>query len=100
MRSMLEKVKAALRLTVNVYDEELMDLIQSAMFDLKLVGINSERVESGDLDPLVRRAIITYCRFQFGSPSDYDKLKASYDEQKAQLISATGYGMKEECCGD
>lgn len=95
---MLEKVKAALRLTVDVYDEELLDLIQSAMFDLKLVGIDSEKVESGDLDPLIRRAIITYCRFSFGSPSDYDKLKASYDEQKAQLISATGYGMEACFC--
>jgi hypothetical protein len=27
----------------------------------------------------------------FGEPEDYDRLKASYDEQKAQLSTATGY---------
>ena len=31
----------------------------------------------------------------FGSPSDYDRMKASYDEQKAQLQMATGYGLPE-----
>jgi hypothetical protein len=28
---------------------------------------------------------------RFGSPPDYDRLKASYDEQKAQLQMSTGY---------
>jgi hypothetical protein len=27
----------------------------------------------------------------FGLPEDYDRLKRSYDEQKAQLSNATGY---------
>lgn len=37
------------------------------------------------------RAIVTFVRMSFGSPEDYERLKASYDEQKAQLQSATGY---------
>jgi hypothetical protein len=28
---------------------------------------------------------------QFGNPENYDKLKAAYDEMKAQLSMATGY---------
>ena len=43
------------------------------------------------LDALVTRAIITYVRCNFGTPDDYDKVKAAYDEQKAQLSVATGY---------
>lgn len=42
-------------------------------------------------DPLVERAVITYCKANFGEADQYDRLKASYDEQKSQLMSATGY---------
>jgi hypothetical protein len=88
---MLEKVKTALRLTTNAYNSEITDLIGAACADLGIVGVSAE---STTTDPLLIRAIITYCRLHFGSPEDYDRLKASYDEQKAQLITATGYGME------
>ena len=42
-------------------------------------------------DPLIIRAVCTYCRMNLGNPENYDRLKASYDEQKAQLGMATGY---------
>lgn len=85
---MLEAVKRAMRLTVDAYDEELLDLIAAAKKDLGIAGVTMADVET---DPLMRRAIVTYCRMSFGSPDDYDKLKASYDEQKAQMYAATGY---------
>lgn len=88
---MLEKVKAALRLTVDVYDAELTDTIEAAFADIGLVGVDGGKLTEDD--PLVCRAVITYCRAHFGSPADYDRLKAAYDEQKAQLITATGYGL-------
>lgn len=91
---MLDKVKAALRLTVDIYDEELTDMIEAAFADIGLVGIDGGKLSEDD--PLVCRAVITYCRTNFGSPADYDRLKASYDEQKAQLITANGYGLR---CG-
>lgn len=87
---MLEKVKLALRLTTDAFDSELNDLIAGAMADLQhFAGILIE----DQSDPLIVRAIVTYCRMNFGSPSDYERLKASYDEQKAQLQVAAGYGM-------
>ena len=92
---MLNKVKTALRLTVNNYDNELTLMIDAAMADLGLVGIDISR----DFDPLIIQAVITYCRVHFGSPEDYERIKRSYDEQKAQLISATGYGLKGDCYG-
>lgn len=83
---MLDKVKLALRITTDAFDFELNDLIQAALLDLGIAG-----VESGEVTPLVLRAIITYCKCNFGQPDDYDRLKASYDEQKAQMSMATGY---------
>lgn len=84
---MLEQVKTALRIKTTVYDSELTYLIAAAKLDLGIAGV----VLPDDLDELVQRAIITFCKLSFGIPEDYDRLKMSYDEQKAQLSTATGY---------
>ena len=84
---MLEKVKLALRITTTAFDEEISDLIAAAMADLRIAGI----VSLEETDPLIIRAVTTYCRANFGSPDEYDRLKGAYDEQKAQLQIATGY---------
>lgn len=84
---MLEAAKTALRITVTDFDSEIQALIEAAKQDLGIAGV----IMYGDMDALVRRAVITYVRCHFGSPDDYDRLKASYDEQKAQLQTATGY---------
>lgn len=83
----LDKVKMGLRISTTAYNEELTDLIAAAQSDLGIAGV----VVPETLDEIVTRAIITYCKMSFGLPEDYDRLKASYDEQKAQLVTATGY---------
>lgn len=84
---MLEKVKLALRITTDAFDSELTDLISAAQMDLGIAGV----VIPDEIDAIVSRAITTYCKLNFGEPDDYDRLKRSYDEQKAQLSMATGY---------
>ena len=84
---MLEKVKMALRITTTAYDTELSGLINSAKLDLGVAGV--ELLPT--LDELCETAIITYCKMNFGLPEDADRLKRAYDEQKAQLVTATGY---------
>ena len=84
---MLEKVKLALRIVTDSYDSELNDLIEAAKLDLGIAGV----VVPDTIDALVTKAIITYCKMSFGLPEDWDRLKRSYDEQKAQLSNATGY---------
>lgn len=84
---MLAKVKKALRITTNAYDTELEGLISAAAIDLDIAGIDS----AYGVNSIIEVAIITYCKLHFGEPDDYDHLKASYDEQKAQLSMATGY---------
>ena len=83
----LDKVKMGLRIKTTAYDEELSDLITAAKLDLGIAGVEVPST----LDEIVTRAIITYCKMSFGLPEDYDRLKKSYDEQKAQLVTATGY---------
>lgn len=90
---MLDKVKMALRITTNAYDNELSLIINAALIDLGIAGIIAERLVIDSLDAIVTQAVITYCKINFGvlDPGDYDRLKASYDEQKSQLMTATGY---------
>lgn len=87
---MLDLVKKALRITTDAFDDELQQLIDSALIDIGFGGAMSEVLtENGD--SIVKQAVITYCKMNFGLPEDYDRLKRSYDEQKAQLGTATGY---------
>lgn len=83
---MIDEIRRALRLTTNAYDDELQSLQQAALLDLQIAGVVTEKD-----DALIKRAVITYVRMHFGTPDDYDRLKKSYDEQKAQLSMATGY---------
>lgn len=85
--ALLDAVKTTLGLTVTAYDSEVQDLIDAALADLGLAGVDS----TNDTNPLIVQAVKTYCRAHFKSPADYDRLKAAYDEQKAQLMTATGY---------
>ena len=84
---MFEKVKLALRITTAAFDSEIEDLMSAALADLGIAGV----ITAEETDPLIIRAVITYCKANFGQPDEYDRLKAAYDEQKAQLQMATGY---------
>jgi len=85
--TILEKVKTCLRITTDDFDDEVSDLIEACKQDLATAGV----VVPNENDILILQAIKTYCRAHFGIPENYDKLKASYDEQKAQLSMRTGY---------
>ena len=85
---LVEKARKALKLTVSDYDDELLDLVLAAKTDLGIAGVIPP-----DQDPLITRAVITYVKVHFLTLADgeFDRLKASYDEQKAQLATATGF---------
>lgn len=84
---MLDATKLALRITTDVFDSEILALLRAALLDLGVAGV----VIPGCYDMLVQQACITYVKMNFGQPDDYDRLKNSYDEQKSQLASCTGY---------
>lgn len=85
--ALIDNVKLSLRLTTNAYDAELTGLINGGLKDLGVAGVTNDDTT----DALIERAVTTYCKLYFGSPADFDRLKKSYDEQKAQLASCTGY---------
>lgn len=84
---MLAATKLALRITTTSFDSEISALLETALLDLGVAGVEVP----DSLDVLVQQACITYVKMNFGEPDEYDRLKKSYDEQKAQLNTCTGY---------
>lgn len=91
---MLAKVKASMRIPSSTFDGEIHDLILAGKDDLMVAGVIGNDVENGTdeiEDPLILRAVITYCKMHWpGFASQHDALKKMYDEQKAQLSMHTG----------
>lgn len=90
MNTILEKVKLALRITTEDFDTELTDMINACLADLGIAGVT----ETDTTNALLIRAICTYCKFHFGDINGVEmleRIKESYDEQKAQMQMATGY---------
>lgn len=84
--TILQRCKTALRVTTTAYDDEISGYIDAARLDMGIAGVDPDTE-----DALVETAIVCYVRMRFGSPSDFERMKAAYDEQKAQLQIATGY---------
>ena len=87
---MLESIKLALRIKSSAFDEEISDLIQSAEIDLKISGI----INAKEDDPLIRQAIKTYCKANFGLDNkDSEKYQSSYDMLKQHLSLCGDYNV-------
>jgi uncharacterized phage protein (predicted DNA packaging) len=85
---MLESVKLALRVTISDFDEEIQDLIDAAKRDLEIAGVDI----IDETDPLIRRAIITYCKANFGYDNpEAERFQQSYDMLKQHLSLSYDY---------
>lgn len=85
--ALLNKAKLAARITTSAFDSEITDLLNASLLDMGVAGV----ILPEEADALVTQAAITYVKMNFGEPDEYDRLKRSYDEQKAQLATCTGY---------
>ena len=86
-QEMITAAKLAARITTTAFDNQEDMLLDAAALDLGVAGV----IVPSSLDALVKQAEITYFLMNFGQPDEYDRLKKSYDEQKAQLSMCTGY---------
>lgn len=89
---MINAAKIAARIKTNAFDSQIALLLDAALLDLGVAGV----VTPSPLDALVQQAAITYFLANFGAPENYTALKRSYDEQKAQLATCTGYTVWTE----
>ena len=84
---LIAQAKKARRISTDAFNDEVERLLNAGLQDLGVAGVTVPE----ELDDLVSQAAITYFMANFGEPEDYDRLKASYDEQKAQMSMKSGY---------
>ena len=88
---MLDDVRNALRIDGDALDVEIQDLIDAAKADLQLSGVHKDKVVSAD--PLIKRAIIVYCKANFGyeDPKLTERFQQSYISLKHHLTLSAEY---------
>ncbi len=88
---MLQDIKDSLRESGNDLDTEILDLIDAAKADLILSGVNKDKVI--DTDPLIKRAIIVYCKAHFGydDVNMAERFEQSYISLKHHLTLSAEY---------
>lgn len=90
--AILDDLKTVMRISSTAFDTELNDLIAGAKSDLGLSGVISEKL-ADDADPIIRRAIFTYVKANFGWDNpDAERLQKSYDMLKTHLTLSQEYG--------
>ena len=90
----LSDIRLRVRSSVDKLDGEIKDLILAARADLEME--QAQRVlparAADETDPLVKQAISTYVKAEFGLDNDdADKYRASFRSQKIALSMASEY---------
>lgn len=90
--SLVYDIKPKLRITTDDPEiiAEVQDLIDECKADLQLAGVEPTKII--DTDPLIKRAVTTYCKAYFGYDNpDADRLRESYNAFKAHLTLSADY---------
>lgn len=92
----LKDIRDRLRIKHTRFDKEITDLIGEARADLLLGGILADKVnDEGDM--LIKRAIATYVKAEFGlDNADAEKYRAAYMTIKKHLMFSKDYTVAEE----
>jgi len=93
--AILNDVKVALRVaaTTTAFDGEIQDLFNAAIADLKLAGVVADKAV--DTDTLIKRAITTYCKANFGYDNpDAERFWRSYESLKMHLTLSADYNTE------
>lgn len=91
---LLQSVKNAMRIDEEYHNEELTDLIETAKLLLREAGVLEVRLT--DTDPLIRKAVITYCKANFGiDATEGEKFAWSFEEMKKLLSLLSSYTEPE-----
>lgn len=75
----IDAIKLRLRKKNNdILDDDIQQLAQAALTDLKRVGVANIFL-SNVTDPLIKEAVMTYVKANYGNNPDREKLMLSYD---------------------
>lgn len=102
---LLDDVRVALRVTTTMTDAEIETYIATALFDMGNKGVKqgflAEDADGGDYMPIVKTAVINYCKAQYGrdvEASERNACIASYNSIVSSLLNGkqnVHYGAAE-----
>lgn len=97
---LLKDVATANRITAEDpgIDGELTDLIQAALLDLHIAGVDVGKVtpDSENTDPLIKRAVILYSKAHFGFDNpESERFERAFIALKQHLSLSEDYKLKE-----
>lgn len=85
-----------LRIATDRLDGEIEDLIRAARDDLVLGGVLPAHA-TDESDPLIKRAVATYIKAEFGLDNDgAEQYRAAYGDLKKRLLLSDRYTKAEE----
>lgn len=91
--ALIDDIKQVLRIRTNALNIEVQDIVDSAKADLKLSGILVSKIL--DTDMLIKRAIILYCKANFGLDNkESEKYQAAYNSLKIHLTLSQEYTVE------
>lgn len=86
----LEDIKRELRVKNTAFDSEIQSLIDASLLDLQIPQIARNKITESD--PLIKRAIILYCKANFGLENpDSEKYQKAYDSLVQKLSLSLMY---------
>lgn len=95
--AILDEVKDNLRISGTALDtSEIAPLIEAAQADLILSGVTTTKANNAN-DALIKRAIILYCKANFGFDNpEAERFQSLYNSLKAHLSMSVEYTTEPE----
>lgn len=91
---LVAKAKIRIRkMSTDILDEDVGQLVEVALADLKRIGVDGSYLGKNGRninDPLITEAVLMYCKANFGTPDNQEKLMAAY-EMMCTKIKGGGY---------
>lgn len=85
----LAKVKTSLRVSVNVFDSQISDLVEEAILDLtKTADIKTFSTDAGGYDQLQYGAVIAYVAYKWFNDEKYFTV---YNDMKQKMALSGDY---------
>ena len=91
--ALLDDVKVALRVTTDKTDGEVETYIGTALFDMQNKGVKPEFLaddadaNAGDYMPIVKTAVINYCKAQYGRDVEASERNACLSSYRSIISS-------------
>lgn len=88
--ALIDDMKAALRVTDEMFDSEVPILIEAAIADMARVGVEPSMLEDPEeLPPLPKMAVYAYCKAHFGfDNTDKQHFQRVYTQTVRDLLNS------------